>query len=86
MGSIAWKLACIACGDGDLNVSVAPKNEWDVCAGDILVREAGGRYVDFDGKKRTYNQEKTLIDAGMAAGPPELLDQFFARERERDRV
>ncbi|MCZ6463616.1 MAG: 3'(2'),5'-bisphosphate nucleotidase CysQ [Proteobacteria bacterium] len=85
VGSIAWKLACVACGDGDLNISVAPKNEWDVCAGDILVREAGGRYVDFDGQRRIYNQEKTLIDAGMAAGPPELLDQFFARERERDR-
>ena len=41
VGSIAWKLACIASGEGDLNVSMAPKNEWDVCAGDVLVREAG---------------------------------------------
>ena len=49
VGSIAWKLACIASGDGDLNISVAPKNEWDVCAGDLLVREAGGAYLAFDG-------------------------------------
>jgi myo-inositol-1(or 4)-monophosphatase len=84
LGSIAWKLACVACGDGDLNISVAPKNEWDVCAGDVLVREAGGRYVDFDGKPRIYNQEKTLISAGMAAGPDALLDDFFAREKARD--
>jgi myo-inositol-1(or 4)-monophosphatase len=42
VGSIAWKLACIASGDGDFNFSAAPKNEWDVCAGDVLVREAGG--------------------------------------------
>ena len=83
VGSIAWKLACIACGDGDLNISVAPKNEWDVCAGDILVREAGGRYLDFEGRERVYNQEKTLIDRGMAAGMPALLDAFFERERER---
>jgi len=84
MGSIAWKLAVVACGDaGDLNISVAPKNEWDVCAGDILVREAGGRYVDFDGNPRIYNQSHTLISAGMAAGNPALLDSFFARERER---
>lgn len=81
MGSIAWKLAVIACGDGDLNVSVAPKNEWDVCAGDILVREAGGRYVDFQNERRIYNQRDTLIDAGMAAGPPALLDAFLARQR-----
>ena len=83
LGSIAWKLACVACGEGDLNISVAPKNEWDVCAGDVLVREAGGRYVDFDGNPRIYNQEKTLISAGMAAGSPALLDLFFARERAR---
>jgi len=83
LGSIAWKLACVACGEGDLNISVAPKNEWDVCAGDILVREAGGRYLDFDGGERVYNQEKTLIDRGMAAGSPKLLDAFFQRDRER---
>jgi myo-inositol-1(or 4)-monophosphatase len=83
VGSIAWKLACVACGDGDLNVSVAPKNEWDVCAGDLLVREAGGLYVAFDGSKRTYNQPRTLIEAGMAAGSPTLIEAFCSRERAR---
>ncbi len=83
LGSIAWKLACIASGDGDINISVAPKNEWDVCAGDVLVREAGGAYTDFDGVPRTYNQPQTLIDAGMAAGPRALLEEFFERERQR---
>jgi myo-inositol-1(or 4)-monophosphatase len=83
VGSIAWKLACIACGEGDLNVSVAPKNEWDVCAGDLLVREAGGVYLAFDGARRRYNQARTLIEAGMAAGPPALVGAFCARERAR---
>jgi myo-inositol-1(or 4)-monophosphatase len=82
-GSIAWKLACIASGDGDLNVSVAPKNEWDVCAGDLLVREAGGIYADFDGSVRRYNQARTLIPPGMGAGSRRLLAQFSARERDR---
>jgi myo-inositol-1(or 4)-monophosphatase len=82
VGSIAWKLACIACGDGDLNISVAPKNEWDVCAGDLLVREAGGVYVDFAGATRRYNQPKTLIDTGMCAGRQPLLEQFFERDRQ----
>ena len=83
VGSIAWKLACIACADGDLNISVAPKNEWDVCAGDLLVREAGGIYVAFDGSKRVYNQEKTLIETGMAAGSEPLLAELFERDRQR---
>ena len=85
VGSIAWKLACIAAAEGDLNVSVAPKNEWDVCAGDVLVREAGGLYVGFDGARRVYNQAKTLIDAGMAAGPPALVEAFLEREKARGR-
>ena len=83
VGSIAWKLACIASGEGDLNISVAPKNEWDVCAGDVLVREAGGIYVGFDRTTRRYNQAKTLIEAGMAAGSPALVDAFLAREGAR---
>jgi myo-inositol-1(or 4)-monophosphatase len=82
VGSIAWKLACVACGEGDLNISVAPKNEWDVCAGDLLVREAGGALLGFDGTPRRYNQADPLIGAGMAAGRRELLERFFARLRE----
>ena len=83
VGSIAWKLACVACGDGDLNVSLAPKNEWDVCAGDVLVREAGGVYVAFDGTTRSYNQSDPLIETFMAAGPAPLVDAFRARENAR---
>lgn len=83
VGSIAWKLACVASGEGDLNISVAPKNEWDVCAGDVLVREAGGVYVGFDRTTRRYNQAKTLIEAGMCAGSPVLVDAFLAREKAR---
>ena len=79
VGSIAWKLACVATGAADLNVSVAPKNEWDVCAGDLLVREGGGIYAAFDGSRRRYNQADLLIDAGMAAGPPALVEAFFVR-------
>jgi len=47
------------------------------------VREAGGIYVAFDRTTRRYNQAKTLIDAGMLAGPPTLVDAFLARERAR---
>jgi myo-inositol-1(or 4)-monophosphatase len=85
VGSIAWKLACIACGEGDLNVSVAPKNEWDVCAGDLLVREAGGIYCAFDGSRRRYNQPDPLIAAGMLAGPTALVEAFRARQATLER-
>ncbi len=82
MGSIAWKLACIASGDGDINFSVAPKNEWDVCAGDLLVREAGGVYADYDGGTRRYNQAETWIAPGAGAGNRELFERFVEREHD----
>jgi len=84
MGSIAWKLAVIASGEADFTFSVAPKNEWDVCAGDLVLREAGGRYVDLSGRRRRYNQRATRIEPGMLAGGPALVEAFRAREAERD--
>jgi myo-inositol-1(or 4)-monophosphatase len=80
-GSIAWKLAVVASGraHGDLNLSTRPKNEWDVCAGDLLVREAGGRYLDFGGRAPRYNQPEPVIDQPMAAGNEALLARLFER-------
>jgi len=68
VGSVAYKLALVAAGQADFNLSVQPKNEWDVCAGDLLVREAGGHMVDLNGEVRGYNQADPLIRGGLAAG------------------
>lgn len=78
MGSIALKLALVACGEADFNLSVKPKSEWDVCAGDLLVHEAGGQYVDFAGQVPRYNQPDTLREASMIAGSPQLIEEFIA--------
>jgi myo-inositol-1(or 4)-monophosphatase len=56
MGSTAYKLAHIATGHGDVFLSRGPKSEWDVCAGDLIVREAGGRVSDLHGRSIPYNQ------------------------------
>ncbi len=81
LGSIAWKLALVACGDADFNLSVKPKNEWDVCAGDLLVREAGGEYVDFAGRALRYNQRETLREESMIAGSRALTKAFRQHRR-----
>jgi len=70
--------AILAAGEADLNVSVQPKNEWDVCAGDLLVREAGGHMVDLNGVVRRYNQPDPLIRGGLAAANPGLADLMVA--------
>ena len=82
VGSVAYKLALAAAGECDLNFSVQPKNEWDVCAGDLLVREAGGQMLDRAGQVRAYNQADPLIAGGLAAGNQSLVAQILHHMRE----
>jgi myo-inositol-1(or 4)-monophosphatase len=81
IGSVAFKLALVSAGRGDLWISAAPKNEWDVCAGHLLVREAGGIFVTLDDGERSYNRRDTLLHPEMAAGPQELVEGFIRRRR-----
>jgi myo-inositol-1(or 4)-monophosphatase len=75
VGSVALKLAYAAACRGDLWISLAPKSEWDVCAGDLLVREAGGVFVTHEGARR-YNQRDVRLTPPMAAGPRGLVEAF----------
>ena len=77
IGSVAFKLAVVAAGAADMNISVQPKNEWDVCAGDLLVREAAGLMVDLEGEVRLYNQPDPLIRGGLVAGNPTLTGEML---------
>jgi myo-inositol-1(or 4)-monophosphatase len=81
IGSVALKLAWIAAGRGDVWLSMAPKNEWDVCAGHLLVREAGGIFLTRELGEPRYNQAELLMRPPMAAGPPALVEALGIRER-----
>ena len=61
IGSVAYKLALVSSGNYDIFTTIAPKNEWDICAGDCLVSEAGGVFKTVNDKKIIYNQKKTLV-------------------------
>ncbi|HUI24561.1 MAG TPA: 3'(2'),5'-bisphosphate nucleotidase CysQ [Candidatus Kryptonia bacterium] len=58
-GSVAYKLALIAAGRADATFSLTPKNEWDICAGTLLITEGGGRVTDLDGQPLRFNQADT---------------------------
>lgn len=77
MGSIAYKLARVAAGLTDATWSRGPKNEWDICAGVLMVQEAGGRCVDLDDNPFTFNQPTTLVN-GIIADNGHLHEQVFA--------
>ncbi len=83
-GSIAHKLAEVAGGRADLTVSLAPKNEWDICAGVLLAEEAGARVTDLDGRPFVFNQPDTLRN-GVIAANPSLYPELFRLVAERRR-
>jgi len=68
-GSVAYKLALVAAGEADAIISLAPKNEWDIAAGVLLVEAAGGQVATLDDKPLAFNQEHTLVNGVVAANP-----------------
>ena len=57
VGSIAFRLAKVAGGDGDGTLTFRSIHEWDVCAGVFMVEEAGGKVLDSHGKQLKFNQQ-----------------------------
>lgn len=69
LGSIAYKLALVASGEADITLSFRPKNEWDVCAGTLLIQESGGVITDLQGDGFQFNKEAPLVRNVVAATP-----------------
>ena len=70
MGSAAIDLAYTACGrfDGFFEMNLSP---WDVAAGVLLVREAGGKVTDFQGNSSViFNKE-------ILASSESIYSRFF---------
>lgn len=81
VGSIAFRLAKVAGGDGDGTLTFRSIHEWDICAGVLLVEEAGGHAVDGDGKIMMFNRPE-LRHRGVVAANPTLahgLQQLVAK-------
>ncbi len=66
VGSTAYKLARVAAGLCDASWSRSPRNEWDVCAGVLLVTEGGGRCVDLNNAPFTFNRAHTVVRGFVA--------------------
>ena len=77
IGSVAYKLGLTAAGEADIFASLRPKNEWDICAGNCIINEAGGKLIDLYGNPRKYNLEKTLLEPGLIAGDVDAVDKTF---------
>ena len=72
-GSIALKLARMAAGEADVTFSMSPRSEWDICAGDALLRAAGGELRRRDGRPIVYNAPRPSLEQGIIGGTPAAL-------------
>ena len=66
IGSIAYKVALVAKGEIDIAVSFSKKNDWDLAAADLIIKEAGGNLKDINGNEIYYNKSSTRINSVLA--------------------
>ncbi|MGH7929597.1 MAG: 3'(2'),5'-bisphosphate nucleotidase CysQ [Candidatus Binatia bacterium] len=67
VGSIAYRLAKVAAGDGDGTLTFRSIHEWDICAGVLMVEEAGGKVTDGSGNGLLFNQREPRHRGVVAA-------------------
>lgn len=67
-GSLAYKLALVASGAHDAFVSGRAAHDWDIAAGVLLVREAGGRVTDLRGEEIVLGLAEARHQGLLAAG------------------
>jgi len=69
--SLALRLCLVADGSFDATIALGSKCDWDLAAGDLIVREAGGCVSNIHGEEMLYNQRQTRQPGGLvAAGKP----------------
>ncbi|GHF20990.1 3'(2'),5'-bisphosphate nucleotidase CysQ [Kordiimonas sediminis] len=67
--SIALRLCQVADGQFDCCVTLRPKNDWDVAAADLIVREAGGLVTTGRECELVFNRRKPLHEHIVASTP-----------------
>ena len=80
--SAGIKLALVARGEVDLYLNTYPNfHDWDVCAGHVLVEEAGGRVTTLRGQAVTYGKAAAAQRDGLLASNGLVHDEALTRLR-----
>jgi myo-inositol-1(or 4)-monophosphatase len=66
--AMAWRLSLVAAGHWDAAVALNDKNDWDLAAAVLLVREAGGIATDRRGEEFVFNRPSVVQKGVVAAG------------------
>lgn len=67
--SLAYRLALVAEGRFDAMLTFRDSWEWDIAAGDLILREAGAITSDQQGGPLRFNNPHPQVDGVVAAGP-----------------
>jgi len=96
-GSVGIKIGLIVEQQCDLYIHLSPRTkQWDTCAPEVILREAGGTITDLFGRPLTYNSPDLQNRNGVVAtngvahqqvieGLATLLDQFGRKPYEPPR-
>ena len=77
-GSVGVKCARIAEGRRDLYVHPVPyMKEWDTCAPEVILREAGGWVSDCRGEPLRYNKPDPCQPLGILAAAPGVAERVL---------
>jgi 3'(2'), 5'-bisphosphate nucleotidase len=80
--SAGVKLARVARAEADLYVNTYPNfHDWDVCAGHVLVQEAGGRVTGLHSQEIVYGSPAAAQRVGLLASNGRLHEDALARLR-----
>ncbi|MXX32324.1 MAG: 3'(2'),5'-bisphosphate nucleotidase CysQ [Chloroflexi bacterium] len=71
VGSIAYRMALLASGQGCLVFTPGRRSEWDLAAGAALLTAAGATVTDIDGRPLQFNQAEPSVK-GLIAARPEI--------------
>ncbi|MEQ9674853.1 MAG: 3'(2'),5'-bisphosphate nucleotidase CysQ [Roseovarius indicus] len=67
--SLAYRLSVVAEGRADAMFTLRPTWEWDVAAGDVILREAGAATSDRAGARLVFNNPHPQVNGVVAANP-----------------
>lgn len=65
--SLAYRMARVADGGFDAMLTLRPSWEWDIAAGDLILREAGGHISDRVGLPLRFNNPQPQLNGVVAA-------------------
>ena len=51
----------------DIAISFTKKNDWDIAAADLILKEAGGCLKNISGKEAIYNSNQMQVDSVLAS-------------------